>query len=637
MDEEGALAVDRHGAPKKASSPVLSQNSQDTVNCDENENAEIGVHHHYADSMNPTPFQFQPTLNPTPSMLPKIKSEGHSAAESSSVGGVDAIERQRASQLPPQFSGFSSPPHHLGHPRYLPMVYPPFSAVPALPPPAIGGPFHPPQGMHPRFPPPPPQQYHMVTPLGVRPPRFSGHDLENMATTDSTEDSDDGKPPPLPLPLAAPPPVYQPMIFPPAFIPMASMGGGALSVVPKPPPPGDAPSKIMINEDDIFGHSAPPNSNVVAFPQSLGRTPNPIMILNQRPFGGNRPAFPFPPYNDQKVAFPPPPPFSLPFPSPAPSKRGIKRKRESDGDDAHSDEAALRREPADDGKDGSGDADGDGDGDGDDGDNDGGGERDAATDDDSVSNYSDDMEQDRCDESCDDDDDRKTESTRFVRKARRRPLGKRRKTAVRRRRAKKQHSGGGHICSWCNKAFVQNCHLSRHIREQHVTAGARPSFECMICSKRFNQRSNLKVHLRSHALDEAVSRPWLCTECYPNRRFTRKSSLKRHWIKKHKALSAVLIADLEESISNQGELDERIEDHIIEHPAGYGYPHGTDGVVKREQRDRVKCERLRYDNGIYRIGDIEIPPEVFVPAPPDSGFSALHRVNDDSLPPLLDN
>ena len=138
------------------------------------------------------------------------------------------------------------------------------------------------------------------------------------------------------------------------------------------------------------------------------------------------------------------------------------------------------------------------------------------------------------------------------------------------------------------------------------------------------------MHLRSHALDESVSRPWLCTECYPNRRFTRKSSLKRHWIKKHKTLSAALIAELEESISNQGTLDERLEDNIIEHPAGY------DGTVKYEGQSDLKCEpeRLRYDNGIYRIGDIEIPPEVFVQ---DNVHFNDHQVDENALPPLLDN
>jgi len=168
-----------------------------------------------------------------------------------------------------------------------------------------------------------------------------------------------------------------------------------------------------------------------------------------------------------------------------------------------------------------------------------------------------------------------------------------------------ENGDGRHRCSYCNKSFVQNCHLSRHIREKH--APSKPSFECRICNKAFNQRSNLKVHLRSHALDESVSRPWLCTECYPNRRFTRKSSLKRHWVKKHKTISAQLISELDLSISNQSNYDNPIK-------------------CENKKQDNVKTEqsepqKLRYDNGVYHIGDLQIPPEVYT----------------NTLPPLVGN
>merc|ERR1712228_799566 len=120
------------------------------------------------------------------------------------------------------------------------------------------------------------------------------------------------------------------------------------------------------------------------------------------------------------------------------------------------------------------------------------------------------------------------------------PLTKKRKLS----KNNNNKSSERHYCSFCSKSFMQNCHLSRHVREKHSKNPC--LFECRICDKAFNQRSNLKVHLRSHALDDKVSRPWLCTECYPNRRFTRKSSLKRHWLKKHKTLSTKLISELDQ-------------------------------------------------------------------------------------------
>ena len=100
-----------------------------------------------------------------------------------------------------------------------------------------------------------------------------------------------------------------------------------------------------------------------------------------------------------------------------------------------------------------------------------------------------------------------------------------------------------HFCTQCKKSFVQKCHLMRHIREQHSTTT--PVFICKLCSKSFNQKSNLKVHLRGHAQDQAIARPWTCQNCNPFRRFTRKSSLKRHWQTKHKDLYEQLSDDLD--------------------------------------------------------------------------------------------
>lgn len=723
---------------KKASSPVLSQNSQDTVNENQENgamsaNLHRGHGHNYRDT---TIFPIAPTLNPAPSMLPKIKSENQSASGPDTLIPVtpvittDAVDRQRNAQLPPQFSGFPhSPPHghlpppHPGHPhaRYLPMMYPPFAMPPPLPPPGIGGFAPAPTGMPPQFP-PPPQQYQMITPLGginsVNPPPTFGrnevNEQDNVATTDSTEDSDGmdtdkqhnpqsmssrplsremGNPQSAPQtvpPMAA----YQPVMFP-TIIPLNTSNG--LPMIPKPHPVVNG-SK-MINEDDIFGSNGVnrPKNNFMAFPPSLNHNPN-IMIINQGPFGSHHPSsIGYPPYSEHKIPFPPPPPpFPLPFPTTAlsdlapnapPTKRGIKRKRDSDGEDGDNEQNDEdhhdRHHEHDHGHDRNG-INGQNNGEMEQNGNQNGnanhyqnenrhrdredgegsqdsrcGTKEIVSEEDNVSNYSDDMEQDRGDDDSadeddddDDDDDQKMERhIGSIRNLRSRPVRKRRKTTrntrsstrntrnstrkvrrtspTRRRLPNQSNSGRQHICSYCNKAFVQNCHLSRHIREKHVNVSSRPSFECRICNKSFNQRSNLKVHLRSHALDESVSRPWLCTECYPNRRFTRKSSLKRHWIKKHKSQSAALIAELEESISNHGNLDDKMESDIIVHPGGYD-------AVKYEEQNDVKSEpeRLRYDNGIYRIGDIEIPPEVFVE---DNNHFGGHQVDESALPPLLDS
>merc|ERR1711971_1390039 len=147
-------------------------------------------------------------------------------------------------------------------------------------------------------------------------------------------------------------------------------------------------------------------------------------------------------------------------------------------------------------------------------------------------------------------------------------------------------------CTYCSKSFMQNCHLSRHIREKH--SSTKPLFECRICDKSFNQRSNLKVHLRSHSSEEQVSRPWLCTECYPNRRFTRKSSLKRHWLKKHKTTAKGLIAELE---ADGAAFSKAESDEGIKH----------ENEVKSEEPHTMQ----NGGPGMLRFGDIDISSHIF--------------------------
>nr|XP_037273129.1 zinc finger protein 135-like [Rhipicephalus microplus] len=50
-------------------------------------------------------------------------------------------------------------------------------------------------------------------------------------------------------------------------------------------------------------------------------------------------------------------------------------------------------------------------------------------------------------------------------------------------------------CNYCNKAFKQKCHLSRHLL---IHTGERP-FHCYLCPKDFRRKNNLLRHLAKHS------------------------------------------------------------------------------------------------------------------------------------------
>ena len=51
-------------------------------------------------------------------------------------------------------------------------------------------------------------------------------------------------------------------------------------------------------------------------------------------------------------------------------------------------------------------------------------------------------------------------------------------------------------CLYCNKNFVQRCHLLRHIKKQHPEKVVEERLECQLCHQTFKRRDNLNYHER---------------------------------------------------------------------------------------------------------------------------------------------
>jgi len=73
-------------------------------------------------------------------------------------------------------------------------------------------------------------------------------------------------------------------------------------------------------------------------------------------------------------------------------------------------------------------------------------------------------------------------------------------------------------CPQCNKLFVRNYNLTRHVRIHNNSK----EFECAECGKKFTEKHHLVAHVRSHTGE----RPFFCPKCH--KLFTDRSNMLRH-------------------------------------------------------------------------------------------------------------
>lgn len=68
-------------------------------------------------------------------------------------------------------------------------------------------------------------------------------------------------------------------------------------------------------------------------------------------------------------------------------------------------------------------------------------------------------------------------------------------------------------CKVCNKDFTRRYHLDRHLMQTGCDGPPRNSYKCQVCEKVFARKDNLRVHLRAHAGQVKKKKIFGCTYC----------------------------------------------------------------------------------------------------------------------------
>ena len=109
------------------------------------------------------------------------------------------------------------------------------------------------------------------------------------------------------------------------------------------------------------------------------------------------------------------------------------------------------------------------------------------------------------------------------------------------------------VCNICDKKFVDNHLLNRHISEAHNSE----AFLCQQCPKSFRRREYLRDHLHTvHGVRELFSNSTVCSQC--NMEFTLLQNLNRHILEVHNDSAPFYCTTCKFSLARKEHLDRHI-------------------------------------------------------------------------------